>query len=65
MKSSTVQAEKALIQLILNLSGTRDFAFHMPYSQVGTKMVHKLHSANEYPESQIGPVVQSCVQQHQ
>ena len=53
MKSPTVQAEKALIQLILYLSGTRDFAFHMPYSQVGTKMVYKLHSVNEYPESEI------------
>ena len=53
MKSPTVQAEKALIQLILYLSGTRDFAFHMPYSQVGTKMVYKLNSVDEYPESEI------------
>ena len=52
MKVPTVQAEKSLVQLVLYLAGTKDFAFLMPYSQVGTRMVMKLNNVKEYDESE-------------
>ena len=44
MKCPTQQAEKALIQLILYLAGTRDWAFKLPYVEAGTSLARILNT---------------------
>ena len=44
MKCPTQQAEKALIQLILYLAGTRDWVFKLPYVEAGTSLARILNT---------------------
>ena len=44
MKCPTQQAEKAWIQLILYLAGTRDWVFKLPYVEAGTSLARILNT---------------------
>lgn len=60
MKTPTLQAEKGLIQLILYLSGTRDYAFKMPYTPPGTKLISKLNNIPEMESTDIHVMEAFC-----